>query len=78
MTAASSELADLAWCSVEKLPYDEMPKDYKLWLPHILAGYAVNAFFETDSGPKIFRQKLDTLGRMEEVPIAGGVLICSA
>lgn len=68
---ASTELADLSWRSAEELPYEEMPDDYKLWLPHVLAGYAVTAFFETEAGAvvdaSVFRQRLEPLGRLENV-----------
>lgn len=67
----SDELSDLNWHPADALPYGEMPQDYGLWLPHILAGYAVTAFFETNSDQivdaKIFRQRLNPLERAEEV-----------
>lgn len=72
-TVTSGELEDLAWRSLDELPYKEMPDDYKFWLPHLLAGYAINAFIESDMGQivevKTFKQKLEPLGRMEEVPV---------
>jgi ADP-ribose pyrophosphatase YjhB (NUDIX family) len=73
-TTSSTELADLSWEAIEALPYGEMPGDYKLWLPHVLAGYAITAFFEVDEdqevvSAKLFRQKVEPLERMEEVAV---------
>ncbi len=69
----SEELRDLSWIDIDELPYDEMPSDYKLWLPHILDGYAVNAYLETDQdrimGGDVFRQKIDPLGRSEHFSV---------
>lgn len=71
--ATSTELADLGWHSLAELRYLDMPEDYALWLPHILGGYAINGFIETDANKvvaaNIFRQKLEPLGRMEHVPV---------
>jgi 8-oxo-dGTP diphosphatase len=69
---STGELEDLAWHDVRTLPYDKMPRDYEFWLPHVLAGYAVTAFFTTNYsdlvGAKIFRQPLEPIGRLEELP----------
>jgi hypothetical protein len=69
----SADITDLNWHEEASLPYDDMPPDYKLWLPHVLSGYAVNAFFETEKGVlfggKVYRQRLEPIGRMEMLPI---------
>ena len=41
-TETSSELTELAWHDVEEIPYSEMPRDYALWLPHILSGEIID------------------------------------
>lgn len=68
----TGELEGLTWHDVQALPYDKMPKDYRYWLPHVLAGYAVTAFFTTNYtdlvAAKIFRQQLEPIGRLEELP----------
>lgn len=50
-------------------PYEKMPADYELWLPHVLGGYTVTAFLETENNKiiesQIFRQQINPLGRME-------------
>lgn len=69
--ATSTELSEIGWHPTDDLPYGEMPSDYKLWLPHLLAGYAVTAYLENNSdqlvAAQLFRQKLDPLERAEEV-----------
>jgi 8-oxo-dGTP diphosphatase len=74
---STDELTPLEWHNEKTLPYDEMPDDYRHWLPHVLAGYAVTAFFNTTSGGhvggKVFRQQLEPLGLLEEVPVPAQV-----
>jgi hypothetical protein len=69
----SSELSELDWYPETSLPYEHMPRDYELWLPHLLAGYAVTAFFDTDQGEllggRIFRQHIDPLERAEVITV---------
>jgi 8-oxo-dGTP diphosphatase len=70
---ASSELIDPAWHPIDQLPYDEMPEDYRFWLPSILDGYVVIAFLETDIedrliAAQVMRQQIEPLGRLEEIP----------
>ena len=66
---STDELQNAQWYSENDLPYEEMPEDYSLWLPHVLAGYAVTAYIVTDResivDARIFRHKLEPLGRME-------------
>lgn len=69
----SPELTDVRWHPTDRLPYADMPPDYRLWLPTVLADYAVTAFLKTDEdellGGTVFRQQLHPLGRMEKVDI---------
>jgi hypothetical protein len=69
----SDELTELAWRSDDSLSYNEMPSDYALWLPHIVAGYAITAFLESSEGVvvdgTIIRQQLNPLGRAEQIAI---------
>lgn len=69
----TAELTDLDWYAETSLPYNEMPKDYKLWLPHILAGYAVTAYFETYNDDlvdaTIYRQQQNPLSRAERLAV---------
>lgn len=76
----SDELQELHWYLDHALPYTEMPADYRQWLPHIMAGYAITAFLDTNEseqivGGNIFRQKLDPLGRLEQIPISASETI---
>lgn len=67
----TDELESVNWYPEDSLPYEEMPADYKLWLPSILAGYMVTAYLETDHDEilegKLFRQQINPLGRLEQV-----------
>lgn len=71
LATVSGELADQAWLPATELPYQEMPQDYPLWLPHVLAGYAVTAFLQTEQDElvhaTVYRQQLQPLGRAEPV-----------
>jgi len=57
---ASGELANPTWIEEHEINYDDMPNDYRLWLPHILAGYTINAFFEIDDDETIYGNILGT------------------
>jgi hypothetical protein len=46
----SDELQNLAWFPAHDLPYNRMPKDYGMWLRHVLAGYAIFFFLRHESG----------------------------
>lgn len=69
----SSELAEVDWYPETSLPYDQMPRDYELWLPHVLAGYVVTAFLDTDQGElldgRVFRQRINPLERAEMITV---------
>lgn len=69
----SGEFADLDWYGTSDLPYDKMPEDYAHWLPHVLAGYAVTAFFDTYEekllGGTVYRQQQNPLGRLEMLAV---------
>ena len=36
------------WFGLDEIPYDQMHKDDRIWLPEILAGRKVRAYFEYD------------------------------
>ncbi|TAH32231.1 hypothetical protein EYC58_03425 [Candidatus Saccharibacteria bacterium] len=65
----TGELKNLHWRSEPDIPYGEMPYDYRLWLPRVLAGCVVNLFLDTDGGKVIggkgYCQELEPLGRMK-------------
>jgi 8-oxo-dGTP diphosphatase len=72
-TDDTDELIDLSWHPESDLPYDRMPDDYKLWLPHIVGGFTVDAFFEIDENDKIYGKMFghprDGQGRMVQFPV---------
>lgn len=41
-TLPGSDIAELTWHAVDTIPYDQMPSDYSLWLPHVLDGETIN------------------------------------
>jgi len=69
----STEFDAIDWYPEVDLPYEQMPKDYKLWLPSVLAGYAVTGFFETSNDvlvqARVFRSGIDGKTRAQEVDI---------
>lgn len=56
--APDADLVSPTWYPIDDLPYNRMPRDYELWLPHVLSGHLVTAFLvsiETDfKGSQIF------------------------
>jgi len=51
---------ELKWFEQDKLPFDQMWEDDRLWLPHVLAGKRVNGhFYFTGNFKKIFDYKLE-------------------
>lgn len=46
----TNELAGLDWYSEATLPYDEMPYDYRLWLPYVLRGQEITLWMRTLDG----------------------------
>lgn len=46
------------WVPVDKIPYDEMWADDRLWLPRMLAGYGFDGRFEFD-GDRMLTEDLD-------------------
>lgn len=65
----SEELTDLSWHPLDNLPLDRTPLDYRLWLPHALGNYSINAFLrniETDfDGSEVIGQLLEPLGCLQ-------------
>ena len=46
--ATSTAEADPLWTPVDRIPYDEMWEDDRIWLPHMLAGRRVTGRFVFD------------------------------
>jgi 8-oxo-dGTP pyrophosphatase MutT (NUDIX family) len=71
---SNPDLVDPRWVPESELSYDGMPYDYRLWLPHVLAGYAVNLTLFTEGGVVTggfgSRMRLDPLERSEAIPIS--------
>jgi 8-oxo-dGTP diphosphatase len=74
----SEELSSPQWYPKDALPYEDMPADYAIWLPHIIAGYSVTAMLETNQdvviGGMVIRQQQEPLGRAEQVPLLSGMM----
>lgn len=49
------------WFNKESIPYAKMFNDDKYWLPYILKGHNINAFFEFDDAWKILKQSIDII-----------------
>lgn len=70
--SGNGELEHLGWYPTQSLPYNQMPTDYRLWLPGALDNYIITAFLRninTDfSNSVVFGQRyLPKLGRLEEL-----------
>lgn len=44
----SEEMVNLKWFDVNNIPYEKMFPDDKYWLPLVLAGKKINAYFQFD------------------------------
>lgn len=49
------------WFNKESIPYAKMFNDDKFWLPYILKGHNINAFFEFDDAWNILKQSIDII-----------------
>jgi len=49
------------WFDIDKIPYDQMFKDDKYWMPYILEGKKINAFFEFDENWNILSHRIDEI-----------------
>ena len=55
---AESDEADPFWCDLDKIPWEQMWEDDKLWLPLALEGKKLRGFFIFD-GEKMLWEKLE-------------------
>ena len=55
-TATETEEAIPLWTNVDAIPYDEMWADDRYWLPHLLAGNAVDGRFVFDGDTMLDHQ----------------------
>lgn len=68
----SDELIRPAWYAPDAIAYDKTPADYKLWLPQVLAGLAVNAFFSIQDGRgsgAVFSRTIEPPGLPEKTSV---------
>ena len=49
------------WFDIQSIPYDKMFPDDKYWLPLILEGKKINAYFEFDEDWNILSKRIDEL-----------------
>jgi 8-oxo-dGTP pyrophosphatase MutT (NUDIX family) len=52
------------WFSFNKIPYNEMWDDDRLWLPHILNGKKLEAYFTFEAGDKIVKHNIKTVDKL--------------
>ncbi len=57
---SESEEINPRWFSIDKIPYNEMFPDDKYWLPLILEGKKINAYFEFDKDWNLLSKKIET------------------
>ena len=58
---AESEEMKPEWFNINKIPYDKMLPDDKYWLPILLEGKKINAFFEFDEEWNLLDKKIEEL-----------------
>lgn len=49
------------WFDLDKIPYDQMFKDDKYWMPYVLKGKKINGFFEFDENWNLLSHKIDEI-----------------
>ena len=59
-TPIESEEMKPMWFNLDKIPYDRMFPDDRLWLPHVLQGKKVKAYFKFDKDFKVTEQSIRT------------------
>ena len=47
------------WFKIDKIPYDKMFPDDKYWMPYILDGKKINAYFEFDEDWNIIKKRIE-------------------
>ncbi len=57
--AVETDEADPFWCAVDRIPYEEMWADDRLWLPHVLAGRYIRGRFLFD-GDRMLTHHVET------------------
>lgn len=49
------------WFDIDNIPYDQMFKDDKYWMPYVLEGKKINGFFEFDEDWNILSYNIDEI-----------------
>lgn len=60
-TISESEEMDPKWFKVDQLPYDLMFEDDSYWMPYVLEGKKIKAFFEFDENWKMLSYDIKEL-----------------
>lgn len=58
-TPTESEEMRPKWFNVKEIPYDKMFNDDKYWLPLVLEGKKIDAFFEFDENWNLISKRID-------------------
>ena len=58
---SESEEMKPEWFDINSIPYDKMFPDDKYWLPHVLEGKKINAYFEFDEEWNMLSSKITDL-----------------
>ena len=62
---AQSDEMDPRWFDIQDIPYDKMFPDDKYWLPIILEGKKIKAYFEFDIDWNILSKKIEEIDILE-------------
>ena len=66
--AESEEMAP-EWFDVNNIPYDKMFSDDIYWLPRVLCGKSVDAYFRFDEEWNIVEQRVDEVEQVKEMTV---------
>lgn len=67
---SESEEMKPVWFPIEKIPYDKMFVDDKYWLPLVLEGKKIKAFFEVDEEWNLLTYKIEDLENANTLKIS--------
>lgn len=60
---AESDEMNPEWFDIDKIPYDKMFPDDKYWLPLILKGQKIRAYFEFDENWNVLSKSIENLDK---------------
>ena len=63
LTLLETEEMKPSWFEIDKMPYDKMFPDDKYWMPYILDGKKINAYFEFDKDWNVVTKRIKEISK---------------